>query len=214
MREAIIEWYNGSQDYAAGVAIYAMVGVDAALLSLLQSTESEFAAGRLREELLRIYHGVEHDALPSTVGEGWHTEGATPAEKAGRDAVQETLHQEKVRLYKEMDLLRHHLPNYPSDQERGAAAHQILKLSDQISGILRQEEYYRQHATLPQAASVVTDPGMLKHRRELVGNYIRRYRSLLKKDPGNAKHREILAQYELERSDIQHQIDSADGPAL
>jgi len=202
--ELIRNWYNGTRDFAIGVSLFETLGGSPDLVALLKKGATIFAIEKLEQALLQIYRGqapVQETASSPTVAP---YEG--PGEKAPADPVLRELYLRKVALHKEKDHLRSRLEQFPNDQERGAAAHRILKIRDEITGIWQTEDYYRQHQRLPTNVSGVTDPGMLMHRRTIVNGNIRRLRALLKKDPDNTGHQKSMAKFAAEYAVLKAQI--------
>lgn len=202
--ELIRQWFNGSRDYSVGVQLYLQYGHDNALKAFFQGGQTPIREQRLAEELKALVIGTVQLSAPET--------DLTPASYeltnniGSDDPVVEDLYRQKAALHKQKDLLRHNLDNFPSDSERGAAAHQILRFRRQITAIWEKEIYYKQHGRLPEEEAGVTDPVALKHRRHIVNGNIRRLRSLLKKFPDHQGYKASLEKFQREYASLQTKI--------
>lgn len=199
VNNAIRDWYNGAQDYWQGITLFAMSGADPALLALMRQGPTPFTTQRLKDELLRIFNTGQPADEKQTA-----TAPETPP--GLKDPVLQELYDQKVALHKEKDMLRAQLKFFPTDEERGVAAHRILTLRDAITAVWATEDYYKLHGRLPEADPGVTDPAMLKLRRERANSYVRRYRNLVKKFPGNEKFLAKLQHWEQQYEQLKEKV--------
>lgn len=190
--DRIKQWYNGIQDFQQGITLLAAAGGDEGLIALLSRGATEFSTRRLREELLRIYEKARQGNTFSGAEKGMMPPPQPSVDSAG-DPILEELYHRKVAIHKEKDLLRAQLELFPNDEQRGAAAHRILQLREEITAIWDLETTYKESGRLPEGDPGVTDPGMLQLRLERVGGYVRRYRNQVKNNPGSQRYRDKLA---------------------
>ncbi len=199
--DLIRQWYNGSREYTTGVQLYILWGTDDALKVFFRSGCTPFREQRLAEELKAMLVEPQSPDVPIPTSAFQLTSNI-----GSNDPIVEELYRKKSTLHKEKDILRHQLESFDNDAERGAAAHQIIKIRRQITEIWEHERYYRQHGRLPQDEIGVTDPAMLKHRRHMVKTNIRRLRSQLRKEPDNKSYKDSLAKFEREAAELDAKI--------
>jgi hypothetical protein len=182
----ITNWLQ-SKDYIEGIRLYLEHGQDPVLKNLFTAEkQTPYKTERLEKALREVLQGVERikpEERPtiSITMKSWPIEAA-------KDDVLKALRAEWLRLFKEMQDLRSQLMLLPTDEVRGETAHRILELDDQCEEIYNKRDYYLENGTLPQVKKeeYIVDPVKAAKRMEILGRYIRRERTNLKKDPGNS----------------------------
>jgi hypothetical protein len=172
-----------SKDYIEGVRLYLEHGTDENLIELFTSeARTDYKAQRLERALRELAKGDPQPKKPDPVPVA--TVNAWPEET---DDILSALKADAMRKFKEMQHIRSQLLLLPDDHTRGEAAHNVLRLDDEITEIWRKRDYYKEHGRLPaeQQDPYVTDPLRMGKRMETLRRYIRRERDHLAKDPGN-----------------------------
>ena len=195
MNELIRIWLNGSKNYQAGVVLYDRYGASDDLKSFFSSGCTPYRETRLLKELTDLVApiGSEDPADMEMINV------EAPATVAITDPILLKIHDEKVILHKQKDALRYTLSRLASDRERGLAAHKILQYRREISAVWEREQHYKQFGQLPDDGSnMINSEHDIKYHRARTNGNVRRYRSLLKKDPDNIKHQRLLVKWEAE----------------
>jgi hypothetical protein len=184
LMEAIRHWLQ-SKDYIEGVRIYLQHGQDPVLKNLFTAEKgTPYKQQRLERALREILAGTEvvkpEERPASSLMKSWPIEAAS-------DDVLKALRAEWLKAFKEMHDLRSQLMLLANDDQRGEAAHRILDLDDLCYSIYLKRNHYLEHGTLPEAKKeeYIVDPLKAAKRMEILGRYIRRERTALKKDPSN-----------------------------
>ena len=180
----ITNWLQ-SKDYIEGVRLYIEHGQDPVLKNLFTAEKgTPYKEQRLERALRDILAGTEivkPEDQPSTpMIKSWPIEAA-------KDDVLKALRAEWLKAFKEMHDLRSQLMLMANDDQRGEAAHRILDLDDLCCNIYSNRNYYLEHGALPatKKEEFIVDPLKAAKRMEILGRYIRRERTALKKDPSN-----------------------------
>lgn len=180
----IRDWLQ-SKDYIEGIRLYLQHGQDPALKNLFTAEKgTPYKQQRLERALREILAGTEvvkaEERPASILMKSWPIEAA-------KDDVLKALRAEWLKAFKEMQDLRSQLMLLANDDQRGEAAHRILDLDDLCDHIYSKRDYYLEHGTLPAAKKeeYIVDPLKAAKRMEILGRYIRRERTALKKDPAN-----------------------------
>lgn len=216
--EAIRDWLNGDRDYILGTELYLKYGDDEDMKKLFQSKGiSKFKKKKLFDCLRYLWVNRDESrkqkakSIRQKAGSGRREAGSIkPKAKSQKykewnknetDKVLIALHQQWVPAFKEMKTLHAQLLLMDTDIERGAAAHQILRLDKFCSDIYAKRDYYKEKGRLPEEKKPdeIVSFDRVGVRLENVKTYVRRYRSKLKKDPSNEKWAALLKKYTEEK---------------
>lgn len=206
----IREWLKGTQNYDAGAKLYLVHGTDHALRRVFSEPASDFKKKKLVEALKALVTkkqsvvkiiettkavAIEHIAV---------SDRKWPKKK---DATLAALHEKWKPLFAEMmslcsriyEVAKQGQTDPAMKQEAGRMAHRICDLDDECDAIYQQRDHYQQHGKLPAdkgPMELVVDIKKIPLALSNARRYIRDYKNILLKNPGNVKAAEKLKQYE------------------
>ncbi|MGN7786793.1 hypothetical protein ACTJIJ_19830 [Niabella sp. 22666] len=206
------DWFNGSKDYAGGVALYNKYGADATMKRLFAEPESPFKYQLLKDELesfLSVNSGEfpEFPILPPAIPilpTNPVPEISKPTVESGAwpvafDEVTSALKMQWQPLFSEMinlcnrvgDVAKEGLRDANKKEEAGRMALRILELDDQCEKIYQQREHYLQYGTLPvkqtDPVEIALDSKLWPTRLANHQRYVRDYKAKLAKSPDNTQ---------------------------
>lgn len=197
--QVVQNWLKGNQNFAAGRAIYNVIGDKPEVKVLLEKGETSFAKSILIDYLASF--SIEKlTNVSETV--------ATPEQMPDSDnPILIAIKNEWTPLYQKMNYLRHSLDKKFEDENSQEAinyrlpvAKEILELEKQVMQIWEKRDHYLQHGTLPaeqqQKVEIPTEALELATFLNNVKRNIRHNRKMLRENPDNAKYASLLMHYE------------------
>lgn len=197
----LTQWLDGPKDYLEGVRLYLRYGKDDRLKMLFTAEmETDFKRKKLEDAIRNLIKQQPSQApitpqpvqviLQPDQDKSWTLESC-------KDDVEKALRESWLKLYKTMQDKRSQLMLFPTDDERGVAAHEILDLDEEADRLLAMRDHYRQFGFLPseQATSLITDPVMAAKRIVLLERYIRRERQAIRENESNFRAVDRLKKY-------------------
>lgn len=218
--DEIREWLKGPQNYETGAKLYLMYGKDNALRRIFSEPCSDFKKKKLAECLKGLI--TKKTATDKKITETKEvaiehisvSERKWPKEK---DATLAALHEKWKPVFAEMmslmsriyDVAKGGLTDPAMKQEAGRMAHRICDLDDECDVIYQQRDHYQQHGKLPAdkgPMELVVDIKKIPLALSNARRYIRDYKNILLKNPGNVKAAEKLKQYEWAKAEYEKQL--------
>lgn len=209
MKQLLINWMNSGRSYIVGSILYDKFGHDESVKKLLKTGKSQYT----EKALLSAIQSMLKDDSPKKESPIEITSGMEKMPESD-DNVLQALRKEWMPAYTEMNYKRHQLDQYLEDEtdkavmQRSALAKSILELEQYCMSVWAKREHYIKYSSLPGTSiekEVISDPFAAANRISNVKVYIRRYRSELKKNPGNAKAAEMLNHYQQELKQLNQQ---------
>lgn len=209
----ITDWLDGSRNFTVGRAIYRVLGKDVRLKRLFEQGQTSFSANALVAAISSI------ENMPVTAEA---TEDIVFVEMpAEDDNVLRGITTSWKEKYMRMNLLRHKLDEYGTDNSPEAVAaceplcKEILQLEKEIVGLWKQRDHYQQHGTLPDVKTkkkeLPAEPAKAAKAIENIKKNIRRNKLHMQKNPGKPAyaqmHKDYIQQYrELTGEDYKERI--------
>lgn len=199
----ITDWLNGKRNYTYGCILYSRFGMDDELKQLFEKGKTPYTEKKLLESMQAL-------AVPDIDKKKEPAARYAESFPASHNKVLNSLRDQWMPLYTEMNYKRHQLDKFLF-QKTGAAmirraklAMEILQLEKKCMLVWAQRDFYNEFGHLPQMekAEPVVDPAKLADRYKNVQCNVRRYRMLLKRDPGNPRHIANMQKYEKEFEEI------------
>lgn len=208
--DSIRNWFNGSQHYGIGVALYQVHGKDSALKEALKQGESPYRRRRLTEALKLILDAtLTAESIPTSAAKAQETKPAvptTPTKSADTHSHTQPEHDKDPYytkwnpLFKEKQHLRSRLDMVETDEERGAMAFRVLELEREIKNYWDLRDYFLKNGVhKPEVTGQpeqVTDHNALTGRLMTVRTYISKAKGKLKKNPNDFKATTRLKEYQ------------------
>lgn len=196
------DWLEGDKNYLDGVRLYLRFGSDARLKTLFTKEQAtDFKRKKLEEAIRGMLSNKPVTALPVApsapiVESKPHPEKTWTLESC-KDDVERAMREAWLKVYKTMQDKRSQLMLFPTDEERGVAAHQVLDLDEEADKILAMRDHYRNFGFLPsdQSSSIISDPVLAAKRIVLIERYIRRERQALRENKDNVRAAARLKKY-------------------
>lgn len=206
MSELIKKWLNGTRNYTVGTILYNQFGHDEAVKKQLATGKSDYTAKVLLESINKLLNG---DEVKTAIEKQLPVHELMPDDA---DMVLQALKNEWMPLYTQMNYKRHELDKYLEDEtdaantKRGTLAMEILTLEKQCISIWQKRDHYLKHKTLP-GKNIDTEPVIGKfeaaNRISNLKIYVRRYKNILSRLPGDANAAQLLNTYEKELKHLQ-----------
>lgn len=216
--QIILNWLQSQQqNFTVGATLYKTFGKDEVFKKLLLQGETTAVKELLIDRLQQMVQPVKTPRREFLKYLGFTTIQATAiaappvvsketSEMPGADEeVLQAIRNEWQPLYQRMNLLRHNLDKYGSDNSekaiafRGPIAAEIKKLEKQCNAIWAKHDYYIKEGKLPfgteKKVEIPTDPVKLAMLINNIKKSIRTNRKLMKQHPGNPKYAELYSQY-------------------
>lgn len=203
--QVLNNWLKGNRSFATGVVIYNSIGSNAALKNLLAMGETPFAAQLLAKELEAIASGKTRFPIAQINPE-------TESMPKGDDEILKSLQTDWRERYQRMNLLRHRLDKFGSENTEEAIAYrlpiaaEIKTIEQECIAIWKKRDYYLEHNKLPferdETFVKPSDPLELLMLIQNTKKYIRRYRKLSQDYPGDVKYAALYLKYKKQHLDV------------
>jgi hypothetical protein len=216
--ELLQRWYNGTQDYWAGVRLYNAFGKDALLKKYFSNTTNTVTS---RFRLKQAIEGMLYipQTVPLSIGEGVGVRSSTETVRHDTmpdspDIVLQSIKDKWMPLYTRMNLLRHNLEPARSERQRGQMAFEILDLEQQCIKLWQQADFYKKNGTCTPMGDhedkpqLIIDPLKVGIRIEALKRFVRKYKQFLKTTPQHknaVKWAAKLKQYQDELNQLQNE---------
>lgn len=217
-KSIIHQWLIGKRGWVAGVALYKLYGSDARLKSALLQGESPFRKQLLANAMSEMVADYEEDTTGAEIApvqkEPEHQAvivGDKQMEEFAVSEKEDPYRSEWLPPYIEMNNLCARLRDMPTKEERGKAAHKILRLEQICISIWERRDYYSRtglHMPKPETSGldIVTNPNVLHKKLGNLRSSISKANTEIRKNPMNAKASARLLKYEGERNFIIDQL--------
>ncbi|HMT28020.1 MAG TPA: hypothetical protein PKD91_01950 [Bacteroidia bacterium] len=167
MSSAQIEsWLNRDDDYNEGLSLYLRFGTNEFLKNLFAGGETTYNRNRLRKELLQL-SDIASDAnniAPEANKLTQNINSITDEEYSRLPTAGIVLQKQWKEWYKEMNALRHQLPNPMTEQVRHEMALKIIDLDHKVREAWDKLDYWRKYGELPAEVNILDH---LKSMREV-----------------------------------------------
>ena len=191
----IERWLKGNRNFIVGKSLYAKFGNDKAVMQLLEKGETAFS-------LNALVHALEAIAATHVPGTSKHAEPAVMEMPKADNAVLDSLQEQWKEKYMRMNLLRHSLDKYGTDNSRETMnacdkiCKEILSLEKEINGLWNERDYFLVHGRLPDVkedkAQMPTNAVELASFINSCARQIRRYKHT---SVSNSKHAQLMEDY-------------------
>ena len=202
--ELLVKWLNGKRNYTVGMVLYGQFGNDESIIKQLAAGKNNYSEKLLLDKINALAEGEETKVTGPVVSNYEVMPDDT-------DKVLQSLKDKWMPMFTEMNYKRHALDKLLDDTfetsgiKRGQLAMEILNLEKNCIHVWQDRDYYLKHKTLPGVSineEKVIDPFLAAKRIELLKIYVRRYKNILKKAPGNPEAAQLLKQYEDELTQL------------
>lgn len=181
----VAEWLKNG-DYEQGVQLYKLHGKNTFLKEKFAAGINDYNSAKLREELQKLAPSAPETAIETkgTPNQGTPATSPIPPKNAQENAVRYAkLTKQKQKLYQEQNMLmadRHHLQE--GEQLRVCAV-RILTISQQLTEVWAQIDYYQEHQCFPDDLPPVQPTPAIepKKKMQLLRQSISKAKSRLKK---------------------------------
>ncbi len=188
----IEDWLTGKRNFMTGRSIYKVIGKDEALKKLFAKGETVFAKNKLNEALENLIFtpAAVLSAEDLSLSEMPHED----------DAVLQSIEAGWKEKYARMNLLRHKLDEYGTDNSQETITScepickEVLTLEKEINALWKQRDHYKQHGQLPgvttQKKELSANLNEAAKQLENIKKNIRRNKDLMncfKEDPAHAQ---------------------------
>lgn len=203
-------WLTGPRKYDEGAILYLQYGRDEALKRIFREPVSDYKRKKLEEALRSLLQKTTEVKAKVEVQKSVAVERVAVADRKWpkeKDATLNALHEQWKPKFAEMMNLMSRIydvalagkTDSAQKQEAGRMAHRILDLDDECDEIYRQRDFYLLHKKLPEEPrpmELVVDPIKIPLALTNCTRYVRDYKNILIKEPGNVKASAQLAKYE------------------
>ena len=208
--QLIENWLKGSRNFITGKILYDKYGADNSLKKLLLQGETPTAKKKLIAALQAI---ADAGKIPAAEVKA----DVLSTMPAGSDDVLESIRNEWLPRYQEMNYKRHRLDEYGDRNDKEAIANckvlcfEILELEQQVMACWAKRDHYLDHGQLPEVKveklEIPTDPVKLATLINTLKRNIRRNKQLTQQDKENPKYPALVKKYEQQ---LQQVYDSQD----
>lgn len=216
----IREWLKGTQNYDAGARLYLVHGTDHALRRVFSEPASDFKKKKLVEALKALVTKKAAVVKVIETTKAVAIEHIAISDRKWPEKLDPTLKALKAKwlpLFTEMMNLSSRIFDVAvmgqSDPyhkiQAGQMAHRICDLDDECDAIYTKRDHYQKYKKLPEdkgPIELVVDSKKIPLALSNARRYIRDYKNILSKEPGNVKAAEKLKQYEWAKAEYEKQL--------
>lgn len=216
----IREWLKGPHNYEAGAKLYLVHGKDNALRRVFSEPASDFKRKKLVEALKALVTKKAAVAKKVETTKAVAIEHISASDRKWpkeKDVTLQALHEKWKPLFSEMmslssriyEVARQGQTDPAMKQEAGRMAHRICDLDDECDAIYTKRDHYLQYQQLPEdkgPMELVVDPKKIPLALSNARRYIRDYKNILQKNPGNVRAAEKLKKYEWAKAEYEKKL--------